>query len=116
LADVKKRTKKVEKKINMILMHHGHIVFDDDHEEEDGAHHMGYGMGHADFLNPHSNYMGGGYALPYGVMSPMMMGYGGFGYGMGMGTTGAMPMGAYNYPDKQEQDETKRQLRNRLRV
>ena len=94
LQDIQTRTDKIEKKIGQVLYLFGHL---EGHEHS--GHHM---MGYPDLLNPHSNYMGGGYALPYGMMSPAMMGYGGFGFGYGI--PGGMPMGGYNYPDKQDEN------------
>ena len=83
----------------MLLSHNGHW------ESGNVMHH---GLSPLNLMNPYSNYMGGGYALPYGMMSPAMMGYGGFGFGMGF--PGGMPMGAYNYPDKQDQHDDDREL------
>lgn len=107
LNDITKRIEKIEKKMNAVLFHNGHWV-EDDQSRVLNHHHVGY----LDLLNPHSNYMGGGYALPYGYMSPMMMGYGGFGFGMGF--PGGMPMGAYNYPDKQDEGPDDRVLLQRF--
>lgn len=107
MLDITKRTEKVEQKMNMILNSQGHFDTDPATREKSP---MGHAMGYPDFMNPHSNFMGGGYALPYGVMSPMQMGYGGFGYGMGLGASGGMPMGAYNYPDAQDKEADARML------
>jgi hypothetical protein len=87
--------------MNMLLFHQGHWEHGhpSDHAND---------LGPLDLMNPYSNYMGGGYALPYGMMSPAMMGYGGFGFGMGF--PGGMPMGAYNYPDKQDDGHDDRKL------
>ena len=93
---------KIEQKISLILAYNGH--------SDSSMEMTPYGpidrkakdandiktLGHPNFLDPNSNYMGGGYALPYGVMSPAMMAYGGMGFGVGI--PGGMPMGAYNYP------------------
>ena len=63
--------------------------------------------------------MGGGYAMPYGIMNQAMMGYG-HPYGMmGMMGGGGLPMSGYNYPDNQEDqssNEKKRSLKKLLKV
>ena len=109
---------KINQKINLVLAYNGHPHSDSDMEmtiygpvdrKTTNANDIKT-FGHPNIMDPNSNFMGGGYALPYGVMSPAMMGYGGMGFGMGF--PGGMPMGAYNYPDKQD-DAQERLLREK---
>ena len=111
MEDIRQRMFGIEDKIDQVLNHHGHYM---------GHHHTSEIPAEMEDelspFNPMNQFMGGGHAMPVGVMNPGMINYG---MPYGMPGVGGMPMGAYNMPDNQDDGGTpsdERKLKAHLKV
>jgi hypothetical protein len=117
LKDVNNRLFDIEDKLDHVLYHHGHdanihsIHYDGfggvhtTSKEDPNSHHSQMKMEDM-ATNPFGHFMGGGYAMPAGVMSQSMMGYGNPYGSMGPLGMGSIAMGGYNFPDNQTDNST----------